>query len=87
MSQYTKYPILGGVTALISLPSIGGASFEALTIPGLLASDMILAITQQVSGTSNLPIVGFNTLINNGLTVLWNADPGPNAIVIVALKR
>lgn len=78
---------LGPPIVLTSNPSVGGAAAEALAIPGIKATDTILAVSQKVKGVADLPILAFDTLINNSLTVRWLGDPGPNAVVIVAIKR
>lgn len=87
MSQYSKYPYVPKAIVITSNPSVGGAASEAMVVPGLLSTDTILSVTQKVQGSSNLPLLAFNTLVNNGLTISWVADPGPNAVVIVAIVR
>ena len=76
--------------ALTSNPSVGGAVSEALTVTGLLTTDTILSVTQMTQGGStrtSLPLIGWDTVINGGLTGQWVADPGAGAVLLVAVKR
>jgi len=78
----------GDVLSFDSNASAGGAAAEALTVTGLLATDVILSVDQttQGGGAGNT-IVGFSNQIADGLTVTWDADPGANAVVKVTVKR
>lgn len=80
---------VGGSVAklLSSAASAGGAATEALTVTGLLTTDLILAVTQRVDGANSLPLLGWSTQIANGITGVWSADPGAGAIVDVAFLR
>lgn len=78
---------LSNLLALSSSASAGGAATEALVVPGLLASDTILSVSQKVMGANSLPLLGFNTQANNALTVVYSADPGAGAVILVAVKR
>jgi hypothetical protein len=75
------------ILALSSSPGAGGAASEAMTVPGLLASDTVLSVSQSVPGANSLPLLGFNTQANNSLTVEFSADPGAGAVILVAVKR
>lgn len=70
-----------------SNPSAGGSATEALTVIDLLSTDTILSVSQQTPGANSEPIIGHSTLVNDGLTIQWPADPGVGAIVIVCVKR
>lgn len=70
-----------------SAASVGGTASEALVVTGLLSTDTIEAVTQKTPGANSLPMLGYSTLANNALTILWSADPGAGAIVIVTIKR
>lgn len=78
---------LGSPIALTSNPSVGGAAAESLTITGIKATDQIMSVTQKVKGVADLPILSYNTLIDNALTINWLGDPGPNAVVVVVVRR
>lgn len=67
--------------------SVGGAASEALTCTGLLTTDTILAVSQSVKGANGTAINAYNTLITNGLTVSWTADPGAGAVIKVLVKH
>lgn len=89
---YAKFDASGNITsspilAFSSNASVGGAASEALTVTGLLASDTILAVSQQTAGANNTAITSFSGLVNNGLTVGWTADPGAGAVVLVTIQR
>jgi len=70
-----------------SAVSVGGAATEAMTVTGLLATDKILAVTQSVKGAANLPLLGYNTQVANGLTAVWSATPGAGAVIKVTVLR
>lgn len=75
------------VLVLTSAPGIGGSPTEALTITGLLATDTILAVSQQVPGGNSLSLIGWSTLIDDSLTGIWAADPGAGSTIIVSVLR
>ncbi len=75
------------ILAFTSAASAGGTPTEALVVTGLLATDTILSVSQSVPGANNLPLLGFNTLANAALTVVYSADPGAGAVIVVAVKR
>jgi hypothetical protein len=78
------------VLALTSNPSVGGAVSEAMTVTGLLTTDTILAVTQKTQGAAtrtSLAFIGWNTVVTGGLTAEWVADPGPGAVLVVAISR
>jgi len=77
----------GQVLAFQSDAGAGGGATEAMTFTGLKTTDQILGVTQRVPGGNNLAMIGWNTLIANGMTIVWAADPGANAIVVVEVKR
>ena len=77
-------PILKTFT---SAAGAGGAATEAMTVTGLLSTDTILAVTQKTVGANGLAMVGYTTLANNALTVVWHADPGAGSVVIVTVMR
>jgi hypothetical protein len=84
------YPGMTNILAFTSNPSIGGAVSEAMTVTGLLATDTILAVTQMTQGgatRTSLPLIGWDTVVNNGLTAHWVANPGVGAVLLVAVKR
>ena len=70
-----------------SNPSHGGASFEVMTVTGLLATDSILAVSQVIPGSNNAYVTGFSGQANNSLTVQWNTDPGSGAVIRVVVSR
>lgn len=77
----------GGVYVLPSNASVGGAATEAFAVPGLLATDTIMSVSQSVKGANSLPLLGFNTQIANGLTGVYSANPGASAIILVTVLR
>ena len=70
-----------------SAASAGGAASEALTVTGLLTTDTILAVSQKTKGANGTAIINFGTLIADGLTVEYTADPGAGSIVTVLVKQ
>ena len=78
------------IMAFSSNPSAGGAVSEALTVTGLLSTDTIISVSQKTQGgatRTSLPLIGWDTQVNNGITAHWVADPGVGAVVLVAVKR
>ena len=75
---------------LVSLDSdagSGGAAQEALVVTGLLATDVILAVSQRVKGANNLPLLSFGSPVADELTCDWSADPGAGSIVRILVVR
>lgn len=70
-----------------SNPGAGGGASEALTITGLLITDTILAVSQKTAGANPIAVIGFNTLIVDGLTVVYTADPGAGSVVSVLVRK
>lgn len=66
---------------------VGGAATEALTFEGLGADDQVLAVLQRVPGANNLPLLGWSTQIDGGLTAIWSADPGAGAELDVMFRK
>ena len=78
----------GNVMAFNSNPSVGGSPTETLTVPGLLSTDTILAVTQLTPGSvPTSSIVGYSGLADNSLTVQWTANEGSGAVVRVMVNR
>jgi len=83
----------GAVTALLSAASAGGGATEAYVVSGLLTSDTILAVTQAVDGAGGaVGILSYgnasgNAAADDALSVVYDADPGANAKVKVAVLR
>lgn len=75
------------IRVFTSAAGAGGAVSEAMTLTGILSTDTILSVTQKTPGANGLAMVGYSTLATNALTVIWHADPGAGAVVIVAVKR
>lgn len=81
--------VLSYVQTLVftSSAGAGGAASAALTVTGLLSTDTVLAVTQKTPGANNLALIGYSTLVNNGITAIWAADPGAGAVITVCVKR
>ncbi len=80
-SSYTK------IQAIDSTASSGGAATEAVTVTGLLSTDTILAVSQKTKGANSTALNGFGTLIDNGLTLSWTANPGASSVSTVLVSR
>lgn len=58
------------------------------TVPGLLATDTVLSVTQMTAGASGtLALLGWINQVTNGITGKYVADPGTGSVVVVAVKR
>jgi hypothetical protein len=75
------------ILAFTSNPTVGGAAVEAVTVTGLLSTDTILSVSQKTKGGANLPILGWSSQVTNGISIIYSADMGPGAVVLVAVKR
>lgn len=75
------------ILSLDSNAGAGGAATEAMSVPGLLTTDQILGVSQVTPGANNLPLIGFNTQIADGLTGVWTLDPGAGAVIRVSVYR
>lgn len=83
----TKAYVDGRILVFTSNASAGGSANEVYVVTGLLSTDTILSVSQSVKGANSLPLLGYNTLVNNALTGVYSADPGANAIIKVNIKR
>jgi len=75
------------IVSLLSDAAAGGAGTEALTVTGLKATDTILSVSQSVVGANDLPLLSFDTQIDDGLTVNYSADPGAGSKILVLALR
>lgn len=71
----------------LSNASAGGAAAEAYVVTGLLATDTVISVTPQTASANTAYIRAYSTLVNNGLTVTYNTDPGANGKVEVSVIR
>ena len=83
----TKNYVDNKILVFTSTATVGGAASEAVAVTGLLASDTILSVSQKTGGGAALPILGWSTQVNNGITLIYSADMGSGAVVLVAVKR
>lgn len=67
----------------------GSPMFDVVfVVPGLLATDTVLSVTQMTAGASDtLALLGWINQVNNGITGKYVADPGAGSVVVVAVKR
>lgn len=72
---------------LLSGTVAAGSATPLVTVTGLATTDVILAVTQRVQGANNLPLLGWNTQITNGITAAYSANPGANAVLDVLFRR
>ncbi len=79
--------LTGRVMTLDSAASVGGSASEALTVTGLLTTDVILAVSQKTAGGNGTALTAFGSPASNSLTVTWTANPGAGAVVRVLIKR
>ncbi len=75
------------IIAIDSAASLGGAATEAVALTGALSTDTILAVSQKVKGANSTALNGFATLIDNGITLSWTANPGASSVATVLLQR
>ena len=76
------------VQAYLSDAGSGGAASEAMTVTGLKASDKILSVTQETEGAGvGKTMIAHSTLVADGLTIKWDADPGAGAKVLVLVRH
>lgn len=80
-------PVGRTVTKITSSAGAGGGATEAMTVTGLLSTDLVLAVTQKTDGANNLPLLGWSTQADDAITGIWSADPGAGAVIEVAFAR
>lgn len=83
----TKAYVDGKILAFACTASSGGGATEALTCTGLLSTDTVLSVVQNTPGANSLALLGWSTVINDGVTGIWAADPGAGAVALVSVKR
>jgi len=81
------YEAAGKVLVFNSDAGAGGGATEAMTLTGLLATDTIIAVSQKVKGGNSLPLLGWDTHVDDALTGEWSGDPGADAVIQVAVVR
>lgn len=77
----------GEIKTFLSVAGGGGNASEAMTVTGLLATDQILAVSQEVDNANSLPLLAYNTQVDDSLTAEWSADPGAGAQLRVTVSR
>lgn len=76
------------IVKLTSDASAGGAATEPdLAVTGLLATDIILAVTQKTPGANNLALLGYADQKDGSMDFIYFADPGADAIMEVLVAR
>lgn len=71
------------LSSVLSGASVGGAANEELTVAGLLTTSTIYAVTQSVPGANSVAMIGYTNDTNGSLKIIWTADPGAGAKVVV----
>lgn len=80
-------PLANHFLKLESTAGAGGSATPTAVVTGLLTTDVILAVSQEVQGANHLPLLGFNTQAAGALGLVYSADPGAGNIVRVAIFR
>ncbi len=81
------------ITKIDSAVTLGGNATETVTVTGLLTTDVILSVNQFVDGAgAGVGILAYGGAtgvcsVADQLSVTWNADPGANAKIRVAVQR
>jgi len=75
------------VVQITSAAGGGGGATEAMTMTGLLTTDVIIAVSQKTKGANDLPLLGWSTQAANALTGIWSADPAAGAVIQAAVLR
>lgn len=73
----------GSISSVLSAATAGGSATESVVVTGLLTTSTILAVSQSVKGSNSLPLLGFTNSTNGHLTIIYSADMGTGAKVIV----
>jgi hypothetical protein len=85
-SSYALVPHTQLLAFTSSFQATGAAALT--TVPGLLATDTIIAVTQKTVGSAaTQPIVGWTAQIDGFLTITYVADAGGASVVIVLVMR
>lgn len=70
-----------------SAASISGSATQALTVTGLKSTDTVLSVSQKTPGADSLALIGWSTLIDDGISGIWAANPKAGAILQVVVQR
>lgn len=79
--------IAAQILTIDSAASAGGSATESLTFTGLLATDVILALTPMTEGANPAAISEFGAPGAGSLSVTFTADPGAGAVVRALVYR
>ncbi len=72
-----------------SAASAGGAATETLTVTGLAAADLILAVSQKTKGANGTAVIRWTDTSRtaNQLAVEWTGNPGAGAVLRVLVLK
>jgi len=69
--------------AVLAAATVGGAAQEEVAVAGLLTTSTILAVSQKTPGGAALPLTGWTNVLNGSINLIYSADMGPGARVLV----
>jgi len=75
------------VICFTSTAGSGGAATEALTATGVKASDSVVSASQSTAGANSVALIGYSTVVADGVTGIWSQDPGAGAVVEFCVGR
>lgn len=88
LADLIESAVRDSVLAFPSIASSGGSASEAMTFTGVLATDQILAVTQVTPGAGvGKTMIAHASLVNDALTITWDANPGTGAIILLSVLR
>lgn len=77
------------ILSFLSSTIAGGSATPTATVTGLLTSDSVLSVAQQVANANSLDPIAFpaHPAAPNALVVTYSADPGGGGKVLVTISR
>lgn len=74
--------------ALISTASVGGNATETIAVPGLKATDTIIAFYQKTAGGGlAVAVKEIANQIDGFIDVTWDVDPGVGAVLVFTVQN
>lgn len=85
--QLAPKTVMGATIQSINGTVASGSATPAVTVTGLLTTDVILSVTQTTKGANSLPLLGWNSQVAGGITAVYSADPGASGVLQVTFLR
>lgn len=75
------------VVELLSAAITGGSASVTATVVGLMSTDTIISVDQEVANANSLDVIAFGSPGTGTLPLTYSADPGSGGKVLVSVSR